>query len=654
MTKILILGGGYAGVHAAKKFHKTFKKNKDVQILLIDKNHHHTLMTELHEVAGERVPEDSVRVSFDRIFAGTTVKVIQDEIVKLDPDLKKLYSHTNEYEYDYLLMGTGAESTDFGIPGVKEHSLPLWSFNNAIHIREHIQHMFFKAAHEKDPEKRKVYLTFVVAGSGFTGVEMLGELIENIPLLAAKYKVDNDEVQLINVEAMGNILNMIPEKPRAKAKRYMEKKGVKILLKSPIIKAEKESLTLKDGTVINCGTLIWTCGIKGSSFGKTSGLTIGHVDRLRVDKTMKCPDFDNIFIAGDAIWLMEDEKPVPQIVEAAEQTAAVAVHNITREITSKGEVKEFKSNFHGFMVSIGGRYAVSYTGGVALSGMAAMALKHFVNVYYLQTLAGVNAWWKYLVHEIFNIKNNRSFLGGLIAGKINGLWALPIRLWLGLMWVIEGANKIGEGWFNFEKGSSSFWMFSKGIIQAGLPQVADAGSAASSAESTMETIPAVTETVVEAVSAASESVAETVTTSWGPIWDTAGTILSWDNPLVTWFRQTFMDGIAAHISFQFFQVMVVSVEIALGLALIGGLFTFPAAGVSIIMCIVFILSGLFSWNQLWFIFAAVLLLGGAGRNTGLDYWVMPWIKNWWNGTSFAHKTYLYTGEPKTKKKKQGK
>ncbi len=672
MRKIVILGGGYAGVHAAKHFHKAFKKNQDVKITLIDKNHHHTLMTELHEVAGDRVPDDSVRISFDRIFAGTTVNVVQDEIVKLDPEAGKLYSETAEYGYDYLLMGTGAETTDFGIPGIKEHSLPLWSFNHAIHIREHVREMFFKAAHEKDAEKRKQYLTFVVAGSGFTGVEMVGELIENIPVLSAEYKVDPAEVQLINVEGLGNILSMIPEKPRAKAQRYMEKKGVKIMLNSLCVKADEGSLTLKDGTVIKCGTLIWTCGIKGGSFGASTGLTIGHVDRLQVDKTMKCPDFDNIYLAGDAIWFLEDERPVPQIVEAAEQTAAVAAHNIIREITGRGEVKSFKSNFHGFMVSIGGRYAVSYTGGVALSGKPAMALKHLVNVYYLQTVAGVNAWWKYLEHEIFNIKNKRSFLGGLVAGKINGLWAVLLRLWLGLMWVIEGVNKIGEGWFNFDKGSSSSWMFSQGVIQAGLP-VADAGSAAS--EAAVETVAepvteavsaasgavgeaahAAAETAADVVSAASgaaDAVVETVARTWGPVWDTSLSILSWDNPLVTWFRQTFMDGMAAYIPFQFFQVMVVSVEVALGLALMGGLFTFPAAGVSIIMCLVFILSGLFSWSQLWFIFAAIVMLGGAGRNTGLDYWVMPWLKKWWNGTSLAHKTYLYKGEPKIRKRKQG-
>ena len=669
MKKIVILGGGYAGVHAAKLFHKAFKKSEEVEITLIDKNRYHTLMTELHEIAGERVDRGNVKISFDRIFAGKKVRVVQDQIVKMVPEENTLYSATEKYEYDYLLLGTGAESTDFGIPGVKEHSLPLWSYENAVSIRDHIIHVMQKASREKDPEKKSALMTFVVAGGGFTGVEMIGELIENLPILCEEYGLNPDELQLINVEGLSDILNMIPEKPREKAKAYMKKKGVKIMLNSLITKAEEGSFTLKNGTVINCGTLIWTCGVKGSSFSKISGLTIGHVDRLKVDRKMKSPDYDNIYLAGDALWLLENERPVPQIVEAAEQTAAVAVHNIVRAITGKGEEKEFKSNFHGFMVSIGGKYAVSHTGGISLSGFFAMALKHLVNVYYLHSVAGMNAWSKYLKHEIFSIKNKRSLLGGLVAGKINGLWALPLRLWLGLMWVIEGLNKVGEGWFNFEKGSSSAWMFSSGVVQAGLPTAAaDTYSAASDAageaaavvvdtasaasDVTYDAAQTAAATVTDAVTAASDYVSETVAHEWAPLWDLSGSILSWDNPLVTWFRQTFMDGMAAYMNFQFFQVMVVAVEVALGLALMGGLFTFPAAGVSIIMCFVFIFSGLFSWSQLWFIFAAVVLLGGAGRNMGLDYWVMPVLKKWWNRNSLAHKSYLYMGEPGKKRKKR--
>jgi len=654
MNRIVILGGGYAGVHAGKLLHKAFKKSKDVEVTLIDKNPYHTLMTELHEIAGGRVEHHGcVKISFDRIFSGKIVNVVQDQITGLDAEKKQLKSATATYDYDYLIMGTGAESTDFGIPGVKEHSFSLWSYQDALLIKDHIREMFRKASYEKDPEVRKMLMTFVVAGAGFTGIEMIGELIEKIPLMCRDYKIDPSEVQLINVEGLGNILNMIPEKPRMKAQKYMEKKGVKIMLNSLITKAEEGSFTLKDGTVIKCGTLIWTCGIKGSKFGVTSGLEIGHVDRLKVKNTMQSSQHENIYVVGDAQWLLENERPIPQIVEAAEQTAAVAVHNIVSKL--KGENKEFtfKSNFHGFMVSIGGRYAVSHTGGISLSGIPAMALKHLVNVLYLHSVSGVNAWWKYIQHEIFDMQENRTLVGGLISNRIQSLWAFPLRLWLGLMWLVEGLNKIGEGWLQFDLGSKSGWMFSQGVIQAGLA-VTDSTSAASEEEA--ETVvKAVADTVAaasDAVETAVDAASATATHALGKLWDTGNYILQPDSVVVTWFRQTFMDGMAAYIKYQVFQTMVVSVEILIGLALLGGLFVFPAAGVSIIMCFVFIFSGFFSWSQLWFIFAAFLLMGGAGRVLGLDYWVQPWLKKWWNGTTLAHKTYLYFGEPRTKKRKK--
>lgn len=97
--KIVVLGGGYAGVHAAKTLNKAFKKHQDkVEVTLIDKKHHHILLTELHEVAGARVSEDSVKISFDRIFAGKKVNVVQDTIVEIDFKKQQLIGQRAKYE----------------------------------------------------------------------------------------------------------------------------------------------------------------------------------------------------------------------------------------------------------------------------------------------------------------------------------------------------------------------------------------------------------------------------------------------------------------------------------------------------------------------------------------------------------------------------
>ena len=197
--RIVILGGGYAGVHAAKNLHKAFRKMQDqVEITLIDRNRHHILMTELHEVAGNRVKQNSVKISFDRIFSGKMVHVIQDEIRDIDFTKQVLTGDRGSYPYDQLILGTGGEPADFKIPGVKEHGFYLWSLENALAIRYHIETMVKEAAREADDEKRRQMLTFVVAGGGFTGVELVGELVEWLPILCAKNKMDDSDVRIIN------------------------------------------------------------------------------------------------------------------------------------------------------------------------------------------------------------------------------------------------------------------------------------------------------------------------------------------------------------------------------------------------------------------------------------------------------------------------
>lgn len=146
--RIAILGGGYAGIEAAKVLSKKYKKNNQVEISLIDKNTYHTLMTELHEVAGSRVEPDSVMVSYDRIFSGKKVNVVTDYIRGIDFENRKLKSDKAEYEYDYLVLSTGGAPEFFDIDGVQENSFSLWSLEDAMRIRNHFEEQFRLAAKE--------------------------------------------------------------------------------------------------------------------------------------------------------------------------------------------------------------------------------------------------------------------------------------------------------------------------------------------------------------------------------------------------------------------------------------------------------------------------------------------------------------------------
>lgn len=593
--RIAILGAGYSGVMAAKLLNRKFRKKDDIEIILIDKKPYHTLMTELHEVAGSRVEEDSVQINLKKIFRATKVNLVTDEIIAADFEKQRLSSEDNHYEYDYLIIGLGSEPAFFGVPGVQEYGFTLWSLEDSLKIREHIESMFVKACNEKNVERRREMLTFVIAGAGFTGIETIGEIVEWKKKLCNKYLVDEKDVRLMVVEALGKVLPILNDKLIEKAGRYLKRHGVEVHVNTPIIKLDKNSVTFKDGTKVSTRTLIWTCGVQGNSFTANLGLTLGKRGRVQANKFLQSVDYSNVYVVGDNSYLEEDSKPIAQIVEIALQTAETAAHNIIADIEG-GEIKEFRSNTHGIMVSIGSRYCVAELMGVALSGFPAMAMKHLVNLHYLFGVGGLNLIWSYIRHEFFDTREKRTMFGGHIAAKVPTFWLVPLRIYVGVLWLIEGVNKIRAGWLN----PNNIFIIST-----------SATSGASQA--------------AEAATSAGQAAASGVTP-----------LLSHPPAIYSWFMDTFV----AKIPF-IFQAFVVIAEIGIGLALIGGLFTFLASLASIFLAVNFILSAMAGVEILWYIFAGITLMGGAGRAFGLDYYVMPRIKWWWNKTALARKTYLF-------------
>ena len=608
---ILILGAGYGGVHVAKKLAKKYKKNNNVEITLIDKNPFHTLMTELHEVAGGRVHPESVQIELSKIFARTKVNVVTDLIEKVDTDNKTVKTTNGNYTYDYLVVGTGSEPAFFGVPGVKENGFTLWSFEDAMKIRHHVQKMFKLAAKERNEAKRKEMLTFVVAGSGFTGIEMAGELLEWKTRLAKEHNVDENEVRLMVVEAMGTILNMLDRKQADKAEKYMVKKGMTILKNSPIVEVAPNKIVLKSGEEIETNTLIWTCGIQANEEVKEYGLETARAGRLATNEFMQAVNKEEVFVVGDLNYYEEEEgKGTPQIVEAAIQTGDVIAKNIIALMDKKKDLTKFKSNYHGFMVSIGGKYCVANLAGIKLAGFFAMIMKHLVNLHYLWGVNNVNACYHYLQHEFFSMEDNRCIMRGHLSSKSNRLWLVPLRLYIGVLWLLEGLKKfVGEGtWenhgikalFNGNMVGGDSWLKAGNIKMpfTWLQTAADSGASASGEATTEFATP-----ILEKMPKFYEAIMQ----------------IFIPNPeIAVWFQR-----------------IVVITEIGIGLCLIAGLFTFLASGASAFMVCNFVLSAMAGWDILWFFFGSIALMGGAGRTFGLDYYVMPWINkiagNWWLG-----------------------
>jgi NADH:ubiquinone reductase (H+-translocating) len=596
-TKIVILGAGYGGVHSAKLLNKKLKKNEEVEITIIDKNPYHTLLTELHEVAGNRVEPDGVQVDLRKIFNATKVKVVTDTFTKIDFEGRKVIGQRENYAYDYLVVGIGSETADFGVPGVKEHAFTLWSHTDAIKLKEHFEEMFIKASCEKDVELRRQLLTFIIAGAGFTGVEAAGELAEYKRQLCEEYFIAEKEVRIIIAEAMPDILPIMSQKMIKKAKSYLRRLNIEVMTNSPIVKIEENSITFKNNQTIKTRTLLWTCGVNGNSVSGDLGLKIAKRARIETNEFMQEVNHENIYIVGDIAYYEENDRPLPQIVETALQTAETATHNITADILKK-EKKRHKSNYHGNMVSIGSHFCVAELSGVALTGFIAMMMKHLVNMHYLWGVGKFNAIWEYAMHEFFDVKRNRSFIGGHVAKKTPTFWIVILRVFIGSMWIYEAINKINTGWLDSAK------IYASTAATSGATAVEGAGDATKAAVATV--VP----------------------------------LLAHAPKPMQWIIDNF---IAPHAVL--FQTVIIGTELALGLALIAGLFTVLAALATMVLCVSFTLSAMADKTIFWYFFGAIALLGGAGRSFGLDYFIMPWLKKWWNKTLIARKTFLYIGDP---------
>lgn len=608
-TKIIVLGGGYGGILTAKKLQKKLKKS-NVEISLIDKHSYHTMLTELHEVAAARVPEEAIRIDFKKVFAGRKVDVILDEIKNVDFENKLVISELNKYEYDYLVIATGSKPTYFGIPGAKEYTKGLWSFDDAVNLREHILNMFRLASIETNAKKRKELLTFVVVGAGFTGVEMVGELGEWKDKLCKDFYIDVSEVDLYVVDVLPRVLPIFPEKLIDKAEKRLRKLGVKIYTGNNITGVEADKVILGSGQEIKAQTVIWAAGVEGSDLANSLETEKNGRGRVVCDEHLESVDHKNVYAVGDNVFNIpkSHERPVPQMVENAEHSASLVAKNIASDINGK-EKSAYDPQFHGAMVCIGGRYGVAHLGMpgkfFGLSGFLAMVVKHFINLIYFIQVAGFNKVWTYAMHEVFHVPDRRSLFGGHFSKASPNFWLVPLRIFVGYKWLMEGLHKL------------------PGVL-------AD--------PSNIFLIPA---PVVEGVSAASEWVEEGAEGAAAvvslPVPEFIANIVEWSMNAMFYTPDGGFTALAT-----VFQTGMVIGEVVFGLLLIVGLFSAFSSVATIVMGLMIWSSGMAPTEMLWYLAASCALVGGSGSTLGLDYYMLAEIKKMWKRVPFVKKWYLYT------------
>ncbi|SJZ72687.1 NADH dehydrogenase [Pilibacter termitis] len=631
--RIVVVGAGFAGLSATRLLSSKLKQN--AEITLIDKHSYHTMMTQLHEVAAGRVEEEAGQYDLQKLLGRRkNVQLVTDTVTNVDKENKVVVTENGRYEYDFVLLALGGEPNDFGVPGVAEHGFTLWSMEDALRIRRHLEVIIEKAVIEHDEEKRRAMLTFAVAGSGFTGIEMLGELIDWKEIMAKKYHIDPSEITLAVVEMMPTILNTLPRPDADKALRFLHKKGVKVLTNHAITEVAENHIKVKDGADIPTYTLIWTTGVQGNTQAKAYGLKeTERGNRLVANEYMEAVGFEGkgVYVAGDISGVLDEQgRPQPQIVEAAEQTGHTAASNIIAEING-GEKHKFVGKYQGTLVSIGSKWGVAYLMNfLHLSGFWAMLMKHLVYMLYCFQIRSGYYLFQYLKNEFFHTTNMRNMGYGHLSRMGNVLWSVPLRIFYGLTWLVEASHKIvGEGDFLkpytwFGKGSwftndvhFTFPWLQENVTTGASEAASDAVSAASGA--------------------AASGAGEAAKSVFGLSYSYGNEPMAVFDSVPKFLEPVMKFMIPNKETALLMQKVMSFVEVAIALALILGLFTFIASGATAGLTVMFCLSGMFYWTNIWFVFVAIALMNGSGRAFGLDRYVQPWIQKhlskWWYGVS---------------------
>lgn len=386
MAHILVLGAGYGGLKAARDLAKSTPAG--TQIDLIDKNERHVEKTALHTIAAGTNRAESV--SFDvRSVLPSNVNFIKATVSKLDLDNKTVeFSDHDDITYDYIVVSLGFRSEDFGLEGASENALILQDLETAQNIYKKINENIANYKKSQDPAD----LSIVVCGAGFTGVEILGELVDTVKILKAKYEVP--EIKVTCLEMATRILPMFDENLASYAVDYLDKNGIKLLTGAKITRIDPKAVVYMYGDTeksVAGSTIIWTVGVSGSDVIKDSGIDARR-NRVMTTEFLNLEDHPEAYFIGDdsAVIPKGEKRPYPTTGQLATSEGTGAAYNIAAALNGK-DLKPFVYHSMGTVASLGQNHGIAEITekNYKFKGIFASLLKHLSADRGIMEIAGI-------------------------------------------------------------------------------------------------------------------------------------------------------------------------------------------------------------------------------------------------------------------------
>jgi NADH dehydrogenase len=381
--RIVIIGGGFAGISLAKRL-----RNKNVQVVLLDKHNYHNFQPLMYQVATGGLEPDSIAYPIRKI-----VQEYKDfyfrlaEVREIDAENNTIYADIGELKFDYLVIATGSKTNYFGNKEIERNSMAMKTIPQSLNIRSLILENFEQALLTNDIDERHSLMNFVLVGGGPTGVELAGALAEMKKAILPKDYPDLDvrKMEINLIQSGDRILNTMSENASEKAEKFLLDLGVSVWKNVRVTGYDGKTVTTNSDLSFDSATVIWTAGVQGAlPHGLKADSFIKNVNRIKVNQFNQVEGYDNLFAIGDIAVMSSEDYPQghPMMAQPAMQQGRLLAENLIK-IINKNEPKPFEYKDKGSMATIGRNKAVVDLPKFKFSGVFAWFVWMFVHLFSL-------------------------------------------------------------------------------------------------------------------------------------------------------------------------------------------------------------------------------------------------------------------------------
>ncbi len=359
--KLLIIGGGFGGLRLARKL----SNKPGFDITLIDRFNYHQFQPLFYQVATAGLDASNISFPLRKVFhKSRNIRFRMAEVLKIVTADKKVVTDIGEFDYDILVIATGADSNFFGDQQLIDKAFPMKSTVEALQLRHRLLHNFEDALHVKNELDLKRLMTIVIVGAGPTGVELSGAIADMKRFVLPKDypELDFSQMKIYLLEGAAKTLASMSEKSSTKSQQYLQKLGVQVLTGTFLKTYDGKTVLLQNGDTIETSMVIWAAGIKGNVPEGINKDMIAKGNRIKVNRQCRVEGYENIFAIGDVAFMEVQAWPNghPQVAPVAMQMADMIAINLrsTERKSSKAYLESFVYHDKGSMATVGRNLAV--------------------------------------------------------------------------------------------------------------------------------------------------------------------------------------------------------------------------------------------------------------------------------------------------------